>query len=193
MPDETVKRLLPLALIVVGACGSGAREDPSPPAPGPDARAEEPRPPPPSDPEAFRDGFVQDGLATPVRTIAALRDALGRPDSVRVEEVANRHAPGQTDSIFTLRYPGLVAEYYRVHGRDLLMAVRVTESRHLAGERIRIGMEWSRARRVLGEPRREEGGTYSYVCGSCKGAEEPVFVEVREGRVTAIVFTYYVD
>ncbi len=86
-----------------------------------------------------------------------------------------------------------MAEFYRVRGRDLPLAARVTESRHLARDWIRIGMRWENARRVLGEARSEGEGTYSYGCGSCLGADEPVFFEVRDGRVAAIVFTFYVD
>lgn len=181
-----------VGVLLGSACGGGAPEAPDPePAP---VGAREPEPaPPPVDPDSARDDFVRNGLAPPVGTIAALRDALGSPDRVEVEEMANRHVPEQTDSILTLRYPGLMAEYYRVRGRDLPLAFRVTESRHLARDWIRIGMRWEDARRILGEARDEGEGIYSYDCGSCMGADEPVFFEVTEGRVAAIVFTFYVD
>lgn len=185
-PKRTTAAPVLLAVLLGSGCGGGAPQAPA------EARVPEAEPAP-MDPDSARDDFVRNGLAPPVGTVADLRGALGSPDRVEVEEIANRHRPEQTDSVITLSYPGLTAEFYRVRGRDLPLAVRVTESRHLAREWIRIGMGWEDARGVLGEARSEGEGAYSYDCGSCMGADEPVFFEVRDGRVVAIVFTFYVD
>ena len=140
------------------------------------------------------DRFVTEGLAPVGRTRAEIRDALGEPDSVRREPVANRHVPDQTDTIVTLHYPTLRATLYLVTGGgDLLQSVRVTDDRHLRDPAVRIGMPWEEVRRRLGEPHDREGDVPVYWCRSCTGAEHPVRFHVAGGRVRAVEFTYYVD
>ncbi|MEJ2540957.1 MAG: hypothetical protein P8188_13465 [Gemmatimonadota bacterium] len=107
---------------------------------------------------------------------------------------ANRHVPGQTDSILTLRFDGpLVARFYAVTGgRSLPMSVDVAAPGLLGTEGVDVGTPWPLVEASFGPPDGTREGDPYYVC-DCKGAEEPVVFQISGGVVRAIRFHYYVD
>jgi hypothetical protein len=121
-----------------------------------------------------------------------LRAAYGDPDSTTTTVVPNRHVPGALDTLFTLHYPGLVAEVHTPsQGRDLADLVTVEDNRYLAIPSIGIGTTEEAVLAALGEPLRVEEGALVYWCG--EGAEQPVRFELAGGRVRAVMVDYYVD
>ncbi len=180
-------RVILVLLIGVAGCRSGARPQ------EPVGAAYVPADVVALAPDAARDRFIRSGLTPIGETRAEIAARLGRPDSVVVRTLPNRHDPVQIDSVFRLHYAGLDATVYVAGGRDFLASVTVTADRWLRYPVVRIGMRWSEVRRRIGEPRERLDGGLLYVCPTCGAVEEPVIIAVRGGVVRSIEFTYYVD
>lgn len=135
---------------------------------------------------------LQDAILRVPPTRAALAAEYGAPDSVRSSTEPNRHVAGATDSLFTVHYPGFVADMRTPAGaRDMATHVLVESSRYLAFPGIGIGATADRLREVLGEP--DDAGS-AYVRYQCSDAvEQPVTFRLTAGRVSAIEIHYYVD
>ncbi|MGH7481165.1 MAG: hypothetical protein ACRELV_03350, partial [Longimicrobiales bacterium] len=180
--------------IATSACTSSPATPPAAPPTAPSVPRAAAEPVTPISPAAARDTFVLTGLRPIGRTRGEIIDRAGRPDSVRVRAVPNRHVEGQIDTVATLYYPELRAELYVISGgRELLMSVLVRDDRWLASDRIRIGMPWRRVPELLGPPLDTQNGRPAYWCAGCLGAEDPVLFHVEDGVVRAVEFTYYVD
>lgn len=142
---------------------------------------------------------LETGLAIEGRTRAALRAELGEPDSVAREAVPNRHVPGVTDTVVTLRWPAATAFVRVAQGRELVDAIRVSDDRHLRYAGVGPGTPGDSILARLGDPGRRAGGaesdpeTLSYWCPSEPGAESPVVFHLRNGRVAMVEWDFYVD
>lgn len=123
---------------------------------------------------------------------AGVHAAFGAPDTVIAVTEPNRHAEGVTDTLFTLRYPGLVLDIHKPGGgNDLASGVVVEDNRYLAFPRIGIGASADSVTVLLGTPTARDGVSLIYDCG--EEVNQPVRFEVSEGRVRRIVISYYVD
>jgi hypothetical protein len=121
-----------------------------------------------------------------------LRTAVGAADSVVAQPVPNRHSPGVMDTLFTLRYPGLIVEIHTVGGGgDLASGVDVQDNRYIAFPRIGIGAYADSVVAFLGAPTEKRGPSLVYDCG--EEVNQPVTFEVVDGRVRRILISYYVD
>ncbi len=157
-----------------------------------------PLPPPPATEagrDSLRDALVEGGLSLPAGGRRALVRELGEPDSVSREPRPNRHVPGQVDTVYTLYYPGLRAEYYDVaRGRSLASSAVVRDNRYLAGTPLRIRMTRAEVEDRLGPPQRDRDGDPVYTCARCGGAEDSVVLHYdARDRLEAVEFAYYVD
>jgi hypothetical protein len=80
--------------------------------------------------ESLRDQFVQYGLRPIGTSRSEIITSLGEPDSTTSDPITNRHAPGQTDSIFRLHYHGLAVTIYHVsEGPDYVSEVLDSDNR----------------------------------------------------------------
>jgi hypothetical protein len=175
----------PLLALVVAACG-GTRSE--------------------AEPESMWQPAVTDSgialffMAGPVdvgSTRAGLAAALGRPDSVAVTVMANRHDPAVTDSLFTLHYDGLVATVHRAgyDGRELLTGLTVLSDRYLQPDSpVRLGDSASAVRLALGEPDESDADTLIYLCDECLAAGyEAVRFHLVGDAVRRIEVHYWLD
>ncbi|NIQ59728.1 MAG: hypothetical protein GWN71_42250, partial [Gammaproteobacteria bacterium] len=146
-------------------------------------------------PSERRDAWLRSAFLPSTATPADIVERFGEPDRRTATPTANRHVPGQTDSIVTLEYDrGLRLELYSVAGgRDLLREAEVTAPGILESDVVDVGVAWAVITRRMGQPQGRRGGMPYYLCGSCMGAEEPVFFAVEDGVVRRIRFSYYVD
>jgi hypothetical protein len=62
---------------------------------------------------------------------SSIREKIGPWSSIKIENVANRHAEGWIDNIYTLTYDGLVLSVYDVVAwkKEMLIAVSMTKNR----------------------------------------------------------------
>jgi len=219
------------ATTIAAAC-SGTDEDgggdegspsdtPGAPAAGPPADAPVPPEslPLPDAPEEACTAVLEGGLAIEGRTRTALRAELGEPHSVARETVPNRHIPGATDTVVTMRWPAATAVVRVAQSKELVDAIRVTDGPHLRYAGVGPGTPGDSILARLGDPgsRRAEGPgasppgapeptgagqgdpaeaeprTLSYWCPSEPGAESPVVFHLRDGRVAMVEWDFYVD
>ncbi len=166
------------------------------PRPRGDAAADElPASPPPAaepGPLPDRGEFVDNSLSVPAGSRTALRAALGEPETTTSEEVPNRHVPGVTDTLFTLRYPDLTARFHHPGGGgDLLSMVEVSDNRHLRYPVI--GSTAAEVDAAFGRPDASSDSSLTYDCTSCEAGDDPVELIVVDGEVRRVRFNYYVD
>lgn len=110
----------------------------------------------------------------------------------------NRHDPSVTDTLVTWSYPGVEIHLHQVGngGPEFLSEVEVTDNRYLRYPAAGVGAARATIHELLGPPSAargpEEGDTYP--CERCEGAPEPVtFRYDAQGRVRAVLFSFYVD
>lgn len=128
--------------------------------------------------------------AAPTR--AALAEAYGEADSIRVATEPNRHMAGATDSLFVVYYPGMVVDLRKPeNGDDLVDHVEISDNRYLRYPAIGIGAPIDRVARVLGTPKLRDARRVVYDCGL--GAEQPVTFMLDQGIVRRIIVDYYLD
>jgi len=143
------------------------------------------------------EAFFRYGPVTLGETSAAVRAALGQPDSVVTAPVPNRHDPAVTDSLSTLYYRGLRAEFFRAgyDGRELLSALDIFDDRYLRPDSpLRMGMAEAEVRLALGEPSTAAGGVLGYVCSSCDAAGNDVLeLRLLRGQLQRITLRYWLD
>lgn len=140
--------------------------------------------------------YAEQGLRVDARSREAYRAALGEPDSVASETVANRHVPGVTDTIFRWHYPGLTTQIWKPGtegGTDLLDRVEVRSDDHLAWPELGIGTRAERIVQAFGPPMERSEQRIEYACGSGMGAETVVAFLLEGGRVSEVHFDMYVD
>lgn len=169
-------------LLLLGACGHGSQPQ--------DEVAQQSA-------ETPVEAFFRYGPIALGSTRAALRKAIGDPDSVRARSVPNPHDAAVTDSVLTLYYPGLSAQFYRAgyDGRELLSSLTISDDRYLRPESpLRLGMAADEVRLVLGEPSRSDGGLLDYACTTCDAAGYDV-LELRLARdqLQRITLRYWID
>ena len=149
---------------------------------------------PPQDAAAVA-SFTCEDLAWTILPVNATRAGLegrfGAPDSVSVRTVPNRHVAGETDSLFTVQYPGLVAGIHTAGGRDLPAHVVVDDDRFLRAGAPGPGDTGAAVVAALGEPTRRTATALVYECGP--EVEEPVTFHLRDGVVQRVEIGYYVD
>jgi len=170
--------------------GPGAVEEPAEATPG--DRADAPDLPG----ETVRErceAFYEEGLAVKARTRDELREELGEPRGIEGETEPNRHDPARTDSLWTVRYDGLEAEIRPARGNDLLERMTVTDDRHLRYREPAIGISEEELAALFGDPDREVVGDLQYLCAPEPMPDMPITFRTTGGRVTAIVWAYYVD
>jgi hypothetical protein len=146
--------------------------------------------------EAPRPKLTCDGLedrildATPSR--AGLVHVFGAPDAMAVETEPNRHLPGETDTLLTLRYEGLV---FRLRippsGNELPEHALISANRFVRYTAVGVGAPTAQVIAIVGEPGVRTDEALVYDCG--EGAPAPVTFHLRDGLVTAIEIAYYVD
>lgn len=137
--------------------------------------------------------FVANGLTVAQRTRAELREEFGAPDTVIARTEPNRHSPGVTDSLFTVRYPGLTIEIRKpAGGGDMAERMTVTYPRNLTYAEPNIGARETRVIELLGEPTAREAGRVTYECGAGT-VPSPVTFVIEDAVVREIVFAFYVD
>lgn len=123
---------------------------------------------------------------------AALEEAYGEADSMRVATEPNRHVQGATDSLFLVYYPGMVMNLRKPEdGDDLADDVEISDNRYLRYPAIGIGAPIDRVTRALGTPMLRDSGRVIYDCGF--GAEQPVTFVLNQGIVRRIIVDYYLD
>lgn len=194
--------ILALTACVLGVgCGREGRPDgasddvPGEGTAGDSAASAPTRPALPADPSAARDQWLESTFLPSGASIADVIGRFGPPDRRQADATPNRHVPDQTDSIVTLVYDrGLTVTFYDVTGGDeLIELAEVTAPGILDDSPVDVGTMWSDVLERFGEPDGRRDGMAFYVCGSCMGAEEPVFFDVVDGVVRRIRFSYYVD
>jgi hypothetical protein len=145
-------------------------------------------------PDSLRDDLVEYGLRVPKESRQKVIAVLGGPDSVRSVAEANRYDPAMSDSLVVLYYPGLRLDYLVVGGKkDLLQEADVSDNRYLKYPTVGVGASAANIIIALGPPRERTGLAYSYECGRCIGADEPVIFHLAGGRVTNVEYQFYVD
>lgn len=125
------------------------------------------------------------------RSRASVQATLGPPSSVRTEQIANPHNPGQTDQIHTLTYPGLIFRLYDVVtlNKELLLSVRMTHNRPGLLPEL-IGQNEKAILSSLGSPTISGGEVWEYHDDE---GNDQVRVEFRNSVVVAVEWNYYVD
>jgi hypothetical protein len=87
----------------------------------------------------------------------------------------------------------LVAEIRTAGGNDLMERMTVTDARHLRFREPSIGTTANDLPGILGDSDRETGGDPQYLCAPEPMPDMPVAFRMKDGRVRAIVWGYYVD
>jgi len=172
-----------ILLVALAACGRGSRQE------GEDVARQSAETP--------VEAFFRYGPVTLGSTRAALRSALGAPDSVAARAAANPHDPAVTDSVVALYYPGLRAEFYRAgyDGKELLSELAIADDRYLRPESpLRIGMAEDEIRLVLGQPSGVAGGVLSFPCTTCNAAGYDILeLQLANGQLRRITLHYWID
>lgn len=136
--------------------------------------------------------FVDQGLAVAVDSRTDLTAALGPADSVRTEEIANRHVPGVRDTIYNVYHPGRMT---RIHhpggGGDLLSMVEVWDNRHLRYPVL--GLDTAALQEAFGPPDERTDSALIYRCTSCVAGDDPVEFLIQQGAIERVRFHFYVD
>ncbi len=195
-------RLFPhVLLLALFAFGAGCRgSQPAPPAadePAADVRDAPPAPEPAARPGVSVDRIVAAGAAGDA---AAVLGRLQPPRRVTTEALANRHVPGQTDTLRTYHYDGLALTVYDVSASDkqLLYALQVTSDAYVPQRPhvLHVGMARAEVEAALGAPdeRLEDGVTYQYALDGDGGAPGTLLlVRFDEGAAAALEWSFYVD
>lgn len=140
-------------------------------------------------PEGCEDLHERILAAPPTR--AGLAAAFGPPSTVSTDTEPNRHVGSAVDSLFTVSYPGFLVEMRTPDGgRDMATQVEVEDNRYLAFPGIGIGAPAERLEEVLGPATSAGTDRVTYDCGE---VEQPVTFVLRDGRVSRIEISYYVD
>jgi hypothetical protein len=146
-----------------------------------------------TDPAAGCRQFTREGLKLKARSRAGLDAEVGRPAQTEVEVVANRHMPGQQDSIIRLTYEGMEVQIRKPGpGGEMFEYVAVHERKRLNFPYFKPGVSEASVIAALGEPQRREANKLIYECSGAE-VENPVVFEMKEGTVQRIIFNYYVD
>ncbi|HUH12266.1 MAG TPA: protein-methionine-sulfoxide reductase heme-binding subunit MsrQ [Longimicrobiales bacterium] len=125
-------------------------------------------------------------------SLASLRATFGEPRRVEREPVANRHIPGQTDTILTVAYPGATFRLYQVTGGHTLPEhAELADPRFVRWRRPTIGTPADSVVAWWGEPLRRERGALVYEDGG--PTSTPLLLHARDGRITSIERAFYVD
>lgn len=182
------------ALLLAAGCAGEEAPDPATDVDDPRAPAS-PAPTPPEDPSTARDRWVRSAFLPSTTDPADAVARFGPPDRRTAEPTPNRHVPDQTDSIVTLEYDrGLTVTFYAVTvGDALLQTAEVSAPDILDDSPVDVGTPWPAVVELFGDPQGRRNGMPFYVCGSCMGAEEPVYFDVMDGVIRRIRFSYYVD
>ena len=94
----------------------------------------------------------------------------------------------QTDSLLTVRYPGLTIEIRKpASGGDMAERVTVTYPRNLTYAEPGIGARETRVVELLGEPTTRETGRLTYECGTGPAPPRVTFV-IENAAVSEVVF-----
>lgn len=137
--------------------------------------------------------FTREGLKLKARTRAALDAEAGQPGKTEVELVANRHMPGQQDSIIRLHYDGMIVQLRKPGpGGEMFEYVSVDKRKWLNFPYFKPGVSNETVVAAIGEPQRRDGNRMIYNCAGGE-SEEAVVFETDGGAVQRIVFNYYVD
>lgn len=130
-------------------------------------------------------------LAAPP-TREGLRAAFGQPDSIAVTTEPNRHVENVTDSLFVVRYPGLLVSMRKPGGgNDMADHVEITDGRFVRYPWLAPGALAETVLTSLGEPTERGAASMTYDCNL--GADQPVTFHMHAGRVTSVTIDYYVD
>lgn len=132
-------------------------------------------------------------------TMEAIRRELGPPPEADTVLEPNRHVPEATDSLFTLRYPGLAFELNRPGPveNELLTSVRLTDPERRLPGGLTVGRSTRlRLSEMLGEPSavRRSGDT-TVLSYETPGVAAERFVEfhVAGDTLRRVVWLPYVD
>jgi len=122
---------------------------------------------------------------------ASVQAQLGPPSSVRTEDFANRHDPGQRDQIHTLTYQGLVIRLYNVVAfkKEMLLSVRMTQNYPALLPEL-IGQHERAIISSLGSPTILAGEVWEYQ--DAEGNDQ-MRIEFKDSVVVAVEWNYYVD
>lgn len=188
------------ALAAASLVACGVPEEAAPPSADPPTTPDPPpdaEPPPVSDepPVSDPDEYYRTGLVLRDAGLDELERRFGAPAALEREPVPNRHVPGQTDTILTVRYPGARLRIYQVAGgRGMLERAEVSDSRWLTHARPGVGTPADSVLAWLGEPKERSTGRLVYDCRTCAaGGEDALTFHLEDGRVARIEWAFYVD
>lgn len=132
--------------------------------------------------------MAEQGLAFDAGTRESLRAGLGEPGDTRVTTTASG------DSLFIVRYPGLQISLHKgAGGGELADQARVLDNRYLRHSVIGIGSAAEEVIATLGAPNTQAADEMVYVCHADAGRDDPLTFRLGNGRVTEIVYTWYMD
>lgn len=125
-------------------------------------------------------------------TRKSIQEKLGQPSGITIEKIANRHDPTKIAEIVTLTYPGIVCRIYNVvlFQKELLISVHMTKN-HSEMTNV-IGLQQPAIEEQLGLPSKVLGTAIEYDAKSETG-DDLVTLEISQGIITAVSWSYYVD
>jgi hypothetical protein len=108
---------------------------------------------------------------------------LGKPKSVNVTKVPNRHDPSAEDTIRTLTYPGMVVLVYQVpkFKKEFIVGVTLTKRQERFRLPVTVGASRDFALSRLGQPFEDDGDTIFY--GVENGNLSIQFVDSKVSRI----------
>ena len=125
---------------------------------------------------------------------AALMAQLVDGANVSREPTENIHVQGQTDTLVTVRYPGLEIEAYQITGgRTFIREVAVTGEGYSTAEGLGVGATRGEIERAAGEPTPTDEDSVIYELAD---GPTSTILEVRydaSGRAERLVWRPYVD
>ena len=184
--------LLALTVLVGASCTPSSPD--SAPLSGAPAEETETSTPPGAPPA--RPGVPLADLLAPGADARALLARLDPPRRTNVEAVANRHVPGQVDTVRTLFYDGLRLEVYEVSGSGaFVQEVEVTGPGYTTAEGVGLGTSRDAVEAAYGPALHTEGDATTYQIGT--GADDPaptmLTVRFKGNVVAALEWALYVD
>lgn len=114
---------------------------------------------------------------------------LGKPNSVKVQEVKNSHDPTQTDEIHELFYNGLYIRTYKVtnSNEEFLSDISVTSTEYRMQCGLGVGSSKLEVESILGEPTQKSKDSYTY------DALGTINIYFDGDRVSKIEKLFYID
>lgn len=118
-------------------------------------------------------------------------DRLNEPERVSLDTQANRHVPGQTDTLRTLHYDGATVTVLEASGKELMKDVTVTEPGLRSPQGVQVGMTHAEVENVLGEATERQDGAHVYE----EDAPMPTrfYVYYENGDVSRMEWMFAID